>query len=145
MVAFIPGKDYDVSKELNEMKYKYQEKYEKQGDRSFLQCMGDLFSIKFLKPFSCAGVLNILNTMHGFSCLLVYLNIYLKSTNAALNLQITSGIIAIVRIIIALIVPFIISRFSPKFLFVSSYVFSVFPITIIGILAYLQTNNIGTE
>ena len=145
MVAFIPGKDYDVSKELNEMKYKYQEKYEKQGDRSFLQCMGDLFSIKFLKPFSCAGVLNILNAMHGFNCLLVYLNTYLEITNAALNLQITSGIIAIVQFIIALIVPFIISRFPPKFLFVSSYVFSVFPITIIGILAYFQTNNIGTE
>ena len=134
------GQEYDISEEFNEIRDKQKAKMAKEDlDQSCCKNVKVLFSAAFWRPFSIIGVLYILNELHGFVCVMVYMDTLLTKTNSRLDLTIVPGTLATIRIITALLVPLIIRKISPKALFVAWSLVSSLAMIFLGILSHLNT------
>ena len=72
-LQFYRGKDYDITEELNEINQKHQSKLENSTSLSMSYKVKRIFSMAFLKPFSCVGVLYSLTCWTGFDIFQTYM------------------------------------------------------------------------
>ena len=72
-LQFFRGPNYDTKEELREIELKHESKKNKKSSHSWEFTIQRIFSLAFLKPFSCVGLLRIINTWSGSNCLLVYM------------------------------------------------------------------------
>ena len=73
-LIFFRGKNYsNVTAELDEIKGKYQSKLQDAKSLSHKTQIRRLFSMAFLKPYSCVGILFSLTTWTGFDILQTYM------------------------------------------------------------------------
>ena len=68
-LQFYRGKTYDISNEFDEIQERHLSKTENNDVTTWKQ----IFSLKFLKPFSCIGILNIFHTMSGPNVVMIFL------------------------------------------------------------------------
>ena len=69
-LQFFRGKNYDVTEELIEIQKKHESKMHGASKKSWKTLIGRIFSIAFLKPFSCVGVLFSLSPWVGGNSLM---------------------------------------------------------------------------
>ena len=72
-LQFYRGPNFDITEELREIELKHESKKKQNSNHSWKFTLQRIFSSAFFKPFSCIGVLYIINTWSGFNCLLVYM------------------------------------------------------------------------
>ena len=72
-LQFYRGKDYDITEELNEINQKHQSKLVNSTSLNMSYKVKRIFSMAFLKPFSCVGVLYSLTCWTGFDIFQTYM------------------------------------------------------------------------
>ena len=134
-LKFFRGKNFDITNELNEIRHKHQEKVEKSQEKA---PWTKIFSMAFLKPFSCIGVLYCISTLHGFNCLLVYMVTIFEETGSTFDIELGPILVGSVRVAVAILAPFVIKRFNPKHLFIFWFFVSASCMATLGVMAYLH-------
>ena len=82
--------------------------------------LGHLTTIRFLKPFSCIGIIYFCQSISGYGAVIAYSNDYFENAGArAMSYGTDSIILGIVRCISTLLAPFILFKLSKKILFVT--------------------------
>ena len=101
---FFRGKKYDkILEELDEIKEKYQSKLKNAESLSWRIQIQRIFSMAFLKPYSCVGVLFALTTWTGFDILQTYMITILEESGSSkwMNLSTFPIIVGIIGLVTA--------------------------------------------
>ena len=72
-LQFFRGKDFDITKEFNEIQEKHESKIKQNSEGSWKLAVKTIFSAAFLKPFSCVGVLYIGKMFDGFAQIQIFM------------------------------------------------------------------------
>ena len=105
-LQFFTGKDYDISDEFNEVQQKYEAK-NKSNKESWKFIVKRMFSKAFLRPFSCVGILYIINAWVGFIQIQVFVIEILEKSGSSIDPKMAPIIIGFVRLTFA-------GNFEPK-------------------------------
>ena len=101
-LQFFRGKDYDITEEFDEIKLKHESKKSRQkANQSWKFTVQRIFSSAFFKPFSCVGIIYVINTWSGFNCLLVYMIEVLEKTGSNIDPNIGPIIVGSIRLAFA--------------------------------------------
>ena len=103
-LQFFRGKEYyNIAEEINEIKGKHQSKLQDAQSLSWKFQIKRIFSIAFLKPFSCVGVLYSLTTWTGFDILQTYMINVLEESGSSIwiNLSLVPTIVGMIGLITA--------------------------------------------
>ena len=84
-----------------EIQKKHESKMHGVSKKSWKTVMGRLFSIAFLKPFSCVGVLFGLSPWVGGNSLMVYMVYILQGTGSSIDPDIGVIIVGAIRLMFA--------------------------------------------
>ena len=128
-LSFYRGKSYDISKELQEIEDRHESKKNEADRKSWKFVVRRICSSTFFKPFSCIGVLYIMDSWVGSNELITFTFEILNKAGSSINPG--EGLIAIgtTRLIFAGI------DTNPKFLFVINSFLNLFK----GMSHYLKT------
>ena len=96
-LQFFRGKKYNVFDEINDI----QLKHDLQKQFSCYLKVRPKFSKAFLKPFSCVGILHMMNTLLGFNPLLTYTIEILDEAGSNIDPHMGLIIIGSIRIVFA--------------------------------------------
>ena len=99
-LQFYRGKKYDVSDEFNEIQKKYEDKNENNKE-SWKFIVKRIFSKAFLKPFSCVGILCIINAWVGFFQIQVFMIEILEKSGSSIDPKIAPTLTGFVRLTFA--------------------------------------------
>ena len=99
-LQFFRGKEYDISDELNEIQQKYEAK-NKSSKESWKFIVKRMFSKAFLRPFSCVGILYIINAWVGFIQIQVFVIEILEKSGSSIDPKMAPIIIGFVRLTFA--------------------------------------------
>ena len=138
-LQFYRGPNYDYSKELQEILENHKSKMLNGTSKSLKWILKRLSSKAFLKPFSIVGIIHSLTPLSGFDVHITYMFSILKDTGYTNDPGFVPIIVGIVRVICAAIIPFIIHRCNPKFLFSICQFIIALDMAILGILSFLLT------
>ena len=136
-LQFYRGTDYDITEELNEIRQKHLHKMEN-VQISWKWTLQRLTSMAFLKPFSCIGILYMLNTMSGINIILVYMITLLEETGSNFDPDLGPVIIGIMRVIVSGLVPFVVQKMPPKASFIIGQAITSLAMSTLGIFSYLK-------
>ena len=103
-LQFFRGKEYcKIIEELDEIKEKHQSKLQDAQSLSWKFQIKRIFSMAFLKPFSCVGVLYSLTTWTGFDILQTYMINVLDESGSSIwiNLSLVPTIAGMIGLITA--------------------------------------------
>ena len=100
-LQFFRGQNYDVSEEFNEIQQKHESKKSQHSKQSWKFTVQRIFSSAFFKPFSCVGILYIINTWSGFNSLLVYMIDILDETGSNIDPNIGPIVVGSTRLAFA--------------------------------------------
>ena len=157
-LQFFRGQKYDITDEFNEIQQKHESKKCQYTKNSWSFTIKRMFSPAFLKPFSCVGILYMINSWLGFSPLMTFSFEILEKAGSNIDPGIGLIIIGSIRVLFAGMnkicisnqtdkivqylfsgmAPFIIHRFQPKILFVLATLSTSFSMALIGIFVFLQ-------
>ena len=101
-LQFFRGQHYDITEEFNEIQQKHESKKEENTkESSWKFIIHQLFSVSFFKPFSCVGILYMLNMLLGFNPLLTYTIEILNEAGSNVDPNIGLIIVGSIRLIFA--------------------------------------------
>ena len=100
-LQFFRGKHYDESEELNEIKQKHESKQKENTGQSWSFVVKRIFSMAFLKPFLCVGILHLNNTWGGFTQLQIFMLDILERSGSTINPKMGPIVIGVTRLIFA--------------------------------------------
>ena len=101
-LQFFRGKNYDITEEFDEIRLKHESKKSQQKEnQSWKFTVQRIFSSAFFKPFSCVGIIYVINTWSGFNCLLVYMIEILEKTGSNIDPNIGPIIVGSIRLAFA--------------------------------------------
>ena len=103
-LKFFRGQEYaNINKELDEITEKHQSKLQDSETLSWKFQIRRIFSVAFLKPFSCIGVLYSLTTWTGFDILQTYMiNVLQESgSDVWINLSLVPSIVGVIGLVTA--------------------------------------------
>ena len=97
------GKDYDIREELDEINQKHQSKLNNSTNLTLKYKVGRIFSMAFLKPFSCVGVLYSLTCWTGFDMFQTYMieTLQLSGANIWMDVGLMPTIVGIIGLVTA--------------------------------------------
>ena len=98
-LQFFRGKNYDITEELNEIRQRHEKKESSSQTWKFV--IKRIFSKAFLKPFSCIGILSIINTWGGFSQIQVFTIEILEKSGSSIDPWLGPMIAGFIRIAFA--------------------------------------------
>ena len=85
-MQFYRGADYDINEEFCEMQEKHLSKVTEQiKSSSWKWTLERFFSMAFLKPFSCAGILSVLSMACGTNVVSTYMFFILQESGSLIN------------------------------------------------------------
>ena len=85
-LQFYRGPDYDINEEFCEMQEKHLSKVAEQiKSSSWKWTLERFFSMAFLKPFSCAGILSVLSMACGTNVVSTYMFFILQESGSLIN------------------------------------------------------------
>ena len=91
-----------MTEEFDEIKLKHESKKSQQkANQSWKFTVQRIFSSAFFKPFSCVGIIYVINTWSGFNCLLVYMIEVLEKTGSNIDPNIGPIIVGSIRLAFA--------------------------------------------
>ena len=100
-LQFFRGKHYDITEEFNEIQWKHELKKNQNKQKSWKFVIQRMFSMAFFKPFSCVGILHMMNTLLGFNPLLTYTIEILDEAGSNIDPHMGLIIIGSIRIVFA--------------------------------------------
>ena len=106
-LQFYRGAQYDISEEIGEMNEKHLSKLANVQSSSWRR----LFSMSFLRPFSCVGVLAILSLASGFNVVSIYMIEILQDSGSTINPNLAPIIVGTVRLVISSKLPILLVSF----------------------------------
>ena len=95
-LQFYRGAQYDISEEIGEMNEKHLSKL-----ANVQSSWRRLFSMSFLRPFLCVGVLAILSLASGFNVVSIYMIEILRDSGSTVNPNLAPIIVGTIRLIIS--------------------------------------------
>jgi len=140
-LQFFRGSEYDITQEISEIIEKNESKIEQNKGKSASgpqYLFRRMKSRAFFKPFSIIGVLFALQEANGVNSMLVYLVQILEMSGSTVEPKFGTILAGVCRLVTAAILPFFMSRFNPKYLFVFCQIISTSCFGFIGTFAYLQ-------
>ena len=84
-LQFFRGKDYNITEEFDEILQKHESKKNQNPNNSWKSTIKIFCSAAFLKPFSCVGILYIVNTWGGFSQIQIYMIEILERSGSSIG------------------------------------------------------------
>ena len=108
---------YDIEQEMSDIQQKYLEKKAKMKSQSCHWTIQRILSPSFLKPFTCIGIINVLTILAGFAVLANYVSEFMRESGSDIDPTIGPMVIGMMRLLIALIVPFFVQKMNPKMSF----------------------------
>ena len=100
-LQFFRGKNYNITEELNEMQQRHEVKKRESSSQTWKFVIKRIFSRAFLKPFSCIGILSIINTWGGFSQIQVFTIEILEKSGSSIDPWLGPMIAGFIRIAFA--------------------------------------------
>ena len=99
-LQFYRGPDYDINEEFCEMQEKHLSKVAEQiKSSSWKWTLERFFSMAFLKPFSCAGILSVLSMACGTNVVSTYMFFILQESGSLINPNLAPIIVGTVCLI----------------------------------------------
>ena len=99
-LQFYRGSDYDINEEFCEMQEKHLSKVTEQiKSSSWKWTLERFFSMAFLKPFSCAGILSVLSMACGTNVVSTYMFFILQESGSLINPNLAPIIVGTVCLI----------------------------------------------
>jgi MFS family permease len=100
-LQFFRGQNYDITDEFNEIQQKHVSKKCQYTKKSWSFTIKRMFSPAFLKPFSCVGILYMINSWLGFSPLMTFSFEILEKAGSNIDPGIGLIIIGSIRVLFA--------------------------------------------
>ena len=125
--------NYNITDEFDEINQKNVEKKFHLRRRNFRP-----FFKAFFRPFSCVGILWILNMWSGYPALSVYLISIMEASGSPIDPALVPTMIGIMRVSIAGILPFLVQKFPPKMTFAIGQFLKAVSMTFIGLFFTFQ-------
>ena len=97
-LKFFRGKTYDISDEFNEIKQKHESKQNENTNQSWKFTLQRIFSMAFLKPFSCVGILYIINAFNGFSQIQIFIIEILEKSGSSIDPKLAPIVVGLFRL-----------------------------------------------
>ena len=99
-LKFFRGTNYDVTKEINEIKERHAAKQKIHGEsKSWMWTFQRLLSPSFCKPFLFIGLIYMLIEWAGFNNILVYMILILQESESSIDPELGPIIVGSVRLI----------------------------------------------
>ena len=100
-LKFFRGKHYDISDEINEIQQKHESKQKENNNQTWKFVIKRLFSKAFLKPYSCVGILYLINTWGGFSQVQIFMIEILEQSGTTIDPKIAPIVTGCLRLTFA--------------------------------------------
>jgi MFS family permease len=100
-LKFFRGKDYDITDEINEIQQKHDSKQKGDTNQTWKFIVKRLFSKAFLKPYSCVGILYLINTWSGFSQVQIFMIEILEKSGSRIDPKIAPIVTGFLRLAFA--------------------------------------------
>ena len=100
-LQFFRGSQYDESEELNEIKKKHESKQKENTGQSWSFVVRRIFSMAFLKPFLCVGILHLNSTWGGFTQIQIFMLDILERSGSTIDPKMGPIVIGVTRLIFA--------------------------------------------
>jgi len=135
------GPTYDITEEINEIIDKKKEKdleMDKTSDLS--QTLRTMGSARFIRPFSCAGILYLLAQWTGISTMVFYMTNIFQESGSSIDPMLAPVIVAGIRVFMAGLASFVLSFASRRHLFVFSAMVISLSAATIATFSYMRTS-----
>ena len=102
-LEFFRGKNYDATEELTEISQKHESKLKNSEKMTWKYKIQRIFSMAFLKPFSCVGILYSLTVWSGFDIFQTYMVLTLEESGSStwINITLMPTIVGVIGLITA--------------------------------------------
>jgi len=140
-LQFFRGKNYDITQEFNEISKRHESKLQNTEKISWKFKVQRIFSCVFWKPWSCVGVLWVLNTFNGLDVFSNYMVLILEASKIEkvwIDKLLAPAIVGTFGVVTAGAMPFCIRRFQPKLLFTTTQFIAAICMLVFATFSYLQ-------
>ena len=100
-LIFFRGKNYDITNEFNEIQQKHESKQKENANQTWIFILKRLFSTAFWKPYSCVGILYIIETWGGFSQVQIFMIEILEKSGSSIDPKIAPIVVGFLRLVFA--------------------------------------------
>ena len=100
-LKFFRGKNYDIVDEISEIQEKHESKQKENTNQTWIYILKRLFSKAFFKPYSCVGILYIVNNWGGFDQVQLFMIEILENSGSAIDPKIAPIVTGFLRLTFA--------------------------------------------